>query len=84
MSRNDKLLSKLKTKPNDFTFNELRKLLSSLGFFEDNKGKTSGSRVAFVHKKTLKVIRLDKPHPGNELKIYQINLVLKTLKEMRL
>jgi hypothetical protein len=56
MSRKDKLLEKLKSKPKDFTYDELRKVLKSLGFELDDKGRTSGSRVAFYHKDSLAII----------------------------
>ncbi len=45
------------------------------------KGKSSGSRVAFINIHTKHIIRLYKPHPGNELKKYQIDLILKELIE---
>lgn len=80
MSRNDKLLGRLQTKPKDFTYDEFRKLLSSLDCIEDTLGKTSGSRVAFIHQSTKMILRLHRPHPGNELKAYQIEIVLNFLK----
>ena len=45
MSKKEKLINRLKTKPKDFTYNEAKTLLESVGFVESNKGKTSGSRV---------------------------------------
>jgi len=81
MSKIDKQIARLLSKPKDFTFNELSSLLNALGYVKDNKGKTSGSRVAFISKITSSVIRLDKPHPGNELKLYLISYVINKLKE---
>ena len=49
MTKKDKLLERFLALPNDFTFDELKSLLESMGFEIENKGKTSGSRVAFVH-----------------------------------
>lgn len=43
MSRK-KLINKLRSKPKDFTFDELETLLDLLGFTKSNKGRTSGSR----------------------------------------
>ena len=80
MGKHDKLIKKLKTKPKDFTYNELKTLLIGLGYEELLKGKTSGSRVAFLHQKTKHLIRLHKPHPKNILKMYQINLILDELR----
>lgn len=81
MSKKDKLIQKLKSKPKDFTYEELKTLLNYLGFYEDNKGRTSGSRVEFIregHKK----IQLHKPHPRNVLKPYQIEILLNALEEL--
>ncbi len=48
MSKKEKLLERLKAKPKDFTYDELKTLLNYLGFNEYNKEKTSGSAVKFV------------------------------------
>ena len=61
MSTKDKLIERFKKQPKDFTFDELVRLLSVLGFAIDNKGKTSGSRVVFENGD--KEIELHKPHP---------------------
>lgn len=42
MSKKDKLIERLKSKPKDFTYDELKVLLNYLGFYENSKGKTSG------------------------------------------
>ena len=80
MSKKEKLLARILTKPKDFTYDELRKLLNGFDYIEDNSGKSSGSRVAWIHEKGKHVIRLHKPHPGNILKSYQINQILDELK----
>jgi len=80
MSQRDKLRKRLLEKPRDFTYDEAKAFLSQLGYSEDNRGHTSGSRVAFVHTQTRHIIRLHKPHPGNMLKIYQINELIETLR----
>jgi len=77
MSKNQKLLKRLLSKPKDFTFDEMRTLLLSLGFKESNAGKTSGSRVKF--QKGDVAIVLHKPHPRKELLEYQIKQVIETL-----
>jgi len=81
MSIKDKQLARLQSKPKDFTYTELSSLLKSLGYIEDHKGKSSGSRVAFVNIVNKNIIRLDKPHPGKELKSYQITYIIEKLKE---
>jgi hypothetical protein len=82
MSKQDKLLIRLLGRPRDFTYDELKTLLQGLGYTEDNKGKTSGSRVAFINNKTQHIIRLHKPHPGNELQLYQVNQIIEILKDL--
>ncbi len=84
LSKNEKLLNKLLSNPKDFTYKELKKLLQSFGFEEDNKGKTSGSRVVFYNSKYGYRIFLHKPHPIEVLKQYQINVVVSCLNEWRL
>lgn len=78
MSRKEKLLKRLKSRPKDFTYDEARILLLQLGFEENNKGKTSGSRVVFKKDKNTK-IQLHKPHPEKVLKRYQIESLLEDL-----
>lgn len=80
MSKIEKEIERLKSKPKDFTYDEAKRLLNNLGFIEDNKGKTSGSRVEFKNNSNRKII-LHKPHPSNMLKSYQINDIIKLLKE---
>lgn len=71
MSRDDKLIQKLKDEKSTVTFDEAASLLGSLGFVLKNKGKTSGSRVMFVNSaRDLKLI-MHKPHPRKELLSYQ-------------
>ena len=83
MSRLEKETDRLKSKPKDYTYDEAKRLLNKLGFFENNKGKTSGSRVEFKDSYGRKVT-LHKPHPSNVIKTYQINKIVKDLKEWRL
>lgn len=79
MSKGDKLIKRLLSKPKDFTYNEFKTLLKALGYVEAQSGKTSGSRVAFIHSSDGHIIRLHKPHPNNELKQYQIEQIIAEL-----
>jgi hypothetical protein len=79
VSKDEKLIKRLISRPKNFTYNELRKLLRSFGYNESQSGKTSGSRVAFIHEQSHHIIRLHKPHPGNELKQYQIDQLIDEL-----
>ena len=79
MSKFDKQIKRLLSYPKDFTYNELKSLLSTFGY---NEVHCSGSRVCFSkegHK-----IKLHKPHPGNELKTYQLDLVISALTHQNL
>ncbi len=75
MGKAEKLMQRFLSKPKDFTYSELKKLLTGFGYEENRKGKTSGSRVAFINNKTKHIIRLHKPHPKPELKRYQIDYI---------
>ena len=79
MSKKDKLITRLKSKPKDFEFNEAKTLLELCGYVMSNSGKTSGSRVCFTLGK--KVFRMHKPHPRKELLEYQVNELLEELKQ---
>lgn len=80
MSKRDKLIDRLLNRPIDFEYDEARRLLAKFGYKEDNRGRTSGSGVAFVHCETGHIIRLHRPHPGNILKKYQIEQLIEELK----
>ena len=79
MGKKEKLVARLKSKPNDFTFNEAQTLLGLFGYVKAQSGKTSGSRVSFVRNQ--KVFRIHKPHPRNELLAYQVNRLLIELEQ---
>ncbi|GJM60261.1 MULTISPECIES: type II toxin-antitoxin system HicA family toxin [Persicobacter] len=81
MSKIEKLIEKLNASPKDFTYDELTKVLNHLGYEEYKKGKTAGSRRAFVNPDSGHIIRLHKPHPLNILKPYQVRDVVKSLRE---
>ena len=74
MSKIDKLIIRLLSFPEDFTYNELKTLLMSLGY---NEIQGTGSRVCFS--KDNHKIKLHKPHPENILKAYQLNLIIEEL-----
>lgn len=78
MSTKEKLIARFLTLPSDFTYEELERLLGSLGYTKSNKGKTSGSRVVFKDKEG-RPIMLHKPHPGNIIKHYALRQVLEEL-----
>lgn len=79
MAQIDKLKERIKTIPSDFSWNELRKLLNNAGYIEIQSGKTSGSRVRFIHNDH-EPISLHKPHPSPIMKKYAVRDIVKTLK----
>ena len=81
MTKQQKLLNKFISRPIDFTYNELIRLLRALGY-EELQG--SGARVVFRNKDVKHNIKLHKPHPGNVLKRYQIDLIIQELKTKNL
>ncbi len=83
MSRIEKEIERLKLKPKDYTYEEAKSLLNKLGFIENNKGRTSGSRVEFKDIYGRK-ITLHKPHPSNIIKTYKVNDIINDLEEWRL
>lgn len=80
MVSKEKLIERFKRLPNDFTFDEMERLLSIFGYEKSNKGKTSGSRVIYRNENK-RPIMLHKPHPGNIIKGYAMRQVLDELKE---
>ena len=80
MSQKEKLIRHLKSKPKDFTFNEISVLLGYFSYEYFNKGKTSGSRIIFVSKEHPS-ITLHKPHSRKELLTYQIKQIIEMLEQ---
>ena len=68
MSKADKLLQRFLSKPKDFTFEELWKVLKECGYEEIKTGKTSGSRVAFYNRELDDMIKFHRPHPSSIMK----------------
>ena len=56
----------------NFSFGELKRLLQCFGYLEE---QGSGSRVVFKNSEINHKIKLHKPHPGNILKRYQLDLI---------
>jgi HicA toxin of bacterial toxin-antitoxin, len=78
MSRIQKTLERLKSKPRDFTWRELQ---SVMAHFDYKEIKGSGSRRKFISQNTKISISLHEPHPQPSLKQYAIELVIEHLRE---
>ncbi len=84
MSRLQKVIAKLLSLQQIFTFSELEYLLRQLGYQEKKTGKTSGSRKAYININSKHIIRVHKPHPGNEIKKYVRTYVINELQKQNL
>ncbi|MDA0218977.1 MAG: type II toxin-antitoxin system HicA family toxin [Proteobacteria bacterium] len=83
MTRKDKLVARFRQRPRDFTWDELVRLLTMLGYHEATTGKTGGSRRRFLHANA-PAISLHRPHPGSIVKMYVMDEVRRVLEEEKL
>jgi len=79
MSKKEKMIARLKSKPKNYTYNEAKTLMGLCGYSISNAGKTSGSQVYFAREN--KVFYMHKPHPQKELHAYQINSIIAELEK---
>ena len=80
MGQKEKLIQKLKSRPADFTFEEVESLLRQFSYSRSNKGRTSGSRVMFTSEKYAPIL-LHRPHPRKELLAYQVKQLMEILEQ---
>lgn len=80
MSKHEKLLQRLRSKPTDFSWTELKGLLAGFGYELAAGGRIGGSRVRFLHPERPPII-MHKPHPTPVLKRYQVEQILEFLKK---
>lgn len=75
MGRKKKLIDRFLSRPIDFTYNELTRLMDNYGFKEV---QGQGSAVSFVNSKAI-TLYMHKPHPRKTLLNYEIKKVTKFL-----
>ena len=80
MTKKEKLIKRLLSKPKDLSWDELVKFLVLYGYEEENGGSTSGSARRFLNNKTNHSFSLHKPHKPNIVKGYAIDIVMDNLK----
>jgi len=80
MSKHEKRLAPLLAKPRDFTWREADGLLRYYGF-DQVKRNSGSSHKTFRCMNPDVIFKLSEPHPGNELKRYQIESLIDMLKE---
>jgi hypothetical protein len=78
MSKQAKLLTRLRSSPRDFTWDELVTLMTGLGY-ELRTG--SGSSRKFLDRATGTVLMMHEPHPRSTLARYQVKDVLMFLRQ---
>lgn len=76
MSKKNKTIDKLKTRPRDFTWDELVQVMTQFGYTQIEGG---GSRVKFFHGEKMSVFNLHRPHNPKTLRGYQIKEALERL-----
>lgn len=76
MSKKDKLIEKLLSRPANFTWNEAVTLMKQCDF---EMVKNSGSKRVFRHSSGLKIF-LHEPHPQNTLLDYAMKELIEGLK----
>lgn len=76
MSKEEKMIRRIKTCPSDYTFTEALAIGARFGYQERNKGSTSGSRVMLYRESDRRKILLHKPHPGEVMKVYAVRQLL--------
>jgi len=82
MTRLDTLKAEFLTCSGAFLYRDLERLLSGLGFEQEQTG--GGSRRRFVHVASGRIIRLHEPHPGKEVKAYMVRQIRQQLVDMGL
>ncbi len=70
MGKKDALTARLSSMPKDFEQREMDTLMSQCGCVKNNRGKTSGSAIQYVHQATQRVFTYHRPYPGNIIKPY--------------
>ena len=81
MSKFQKALVRLRSRPKDFSWKELQTIMLHIGY-EEVKG--GGSRRKFIHSKTGITISLHEPHPSPIVKMYALDIVIEHLKQENL
>lgn len=76
MTKQHKLIEKIRSRPKNFTWKELCALMTFLGYELKNG---SGSRRRFLNAKSQAVMTIHEPHPRNYLLEYQVKAVLEHL-----
>jgi HicA toxin of bacterial toxin-antitoxin, len=78
MSKHEKVLQRLLSKPTDFTWTEFKSLMET---FQYELKKTGGSGRKFIHSPSGATLFMHEPHPSKVLKAYQVREAIRFLKQ---
>ena len=70
MGKKDALTQRFLDMPKDFEQREMDTLMNQYGCVRNDRGKTSGSAIKYVHQAAQRVFTYHRPHPGNIIKPY--------------
>jgi hypothetical protein len=79
MSKEQKALDRLVSRPTDYEWRELESLMTSFGYRLEKAG--GGSSRKFIHNETKAVFMIHEPHPRKVLKLYQTKNAIDFLKQ---
>lgn len=78
MSKKNKLIDRLRSRPKNFTWEETTKLMGLCGFKVFN-ARGGGAGRMFIHERTRQKVRLHEPHPHNTLLPYMVDQLIEGL-----
>lgn len=78
MTKRQKSIDRLLSKPADFEWAELTALMENFGY---ELKTSSGSGRKFIQRETSAILFMHEPHPGKILKAYQVREVIRFLKQ---
>lgn len=83
MSKFDKLVDRLRSRPTDYAWDDAINLLKRCGFeLIKRKGKGQASHRRFRRPDDGTYFHIAEPHPGHVLKMYQVDELLEVLREV--
>jgi hypothetical protein len=79
VSKKEKLLARLTSKPSDFTWSEACTLMQSCGY-QQRTARGGGSGRMFINVDTKHKVRLHEPHPRKTLLAYMVAELIDALR----
>lgn len=79
MSKREKLLARLRSRPKDFTWDDL---VAVMKHHDCTVEKGKGARRRFIHRNSGKHISWHQPHPGNVVRDYVVEQAIGFIDEL--